>query len=285
MMFINHRTGCSKEIESIIERQNENGGKFWSREDGNIHAPNGFSTIDCLNVLGELGADINDYPVLSQAFDFVLKYQLKDGFFKYSKSSSKLPCITARILSSFSRLSVHNDLRLVKSYKALLEAQWNDGGWRCATVKIGKSFLTDASNPGTTLHVLDAFRFRKNTKKDISQLNKGIDFLLQHWDIRQPIGPCGFGMGTRFFQLEYPFLRYNLFYYVYILSFYKSSMRSKNFQKAYQLLAEKTNNGKIIPDNPHRAWRKYNFAKKGKVSELGTTRWEEIINNCNNKLD
>jgi len=33
-------------IDEIIRRQNDNGGPFWSREDGDIHAPFGFSTID-----------------------------------------------------------------------------------------------------------------------------------------------------------------------------------------------------------------------------------------------
>jgi len=37
-------------IEKILQRQNDNGGQFWSREDGDIHAPFGFSTIDTLSV-------------------------------------------------------------------------------------------------------------------------------------------------------------------------------------------------------------------------------------------
>jgi hypothetical protein len=37
-------------IERIIQRQTDNGGQFWSRADGDIHAPFGFSTIDTLSV-------------------------------------------------------------------------------------------------------------------------------------------------------------------------------------------------------------------------------------------
>ncbi len=266
----------SKEIKSIFDRQNDNGGEFWSREDGDIHAPNGYCTIDTLNVLGELDATVKEYPILNQIIDFIFDYQTSDGCFKYSNTSSKLPCMSARILSTIGKLKVNDDKRTEKSYEQLLETQWSDGGWRCNTVKMGKSALTDASNPGTTLYVLDAFRFRNNNLKELTKLNKGIDFLLQHWKIRQPFGPCGHGIGSRFFQIEYPFLRYNLFYYVYVLSFYDFAIKDDRFQDAYKSLLVKIQDGNIIPENPHRSWQKFNFAKKGKISQLATKRWSEI---------
>ena len=273
------RMNNTAEIKLILDQQNDNGGQFWSREDGDIHAPNGRSTIDTLGVLGELGATVEDNPILSKAIDFVFGYQAPDGFFKYAKASSKLPCITGRILAAIGRLRANNDKRVEKSYQQLLNTQWSDGGWRCNTVKIGKSPLTDASNPGTTLYVLDAFRFRNNSHKEIEQLRGGVEFLLQHWEIRHPLGPCDFGMGSRFFQIEFPFLRYNLFYYVHVLSFYNKTWQDHRFQEAYNTLLEKTKNGEIIPENPHRAWRKFSFAKKGQASKQATERWAEIETN------
>ena len=158
-------------IDEILNRQNENGGLFWSRIDGDIHAPFGFSTIDVLSVIGELELSVDNYSQIKNAVDFVFTYQTTEGCFKYSLTSSKLPCLTARIIASFCRLGINNDLRIEKSYKWLLDTQWCDGGWRCATVRLGKSPLTDASNPGTTLYVLDAFRFRKNTNEELEKLN------------------------------------------------------------------------------------------------------------------
>jgi hypothetical protein len=270
-------------IQTIFDRQNDKDGPFWSREDGNIHSPNGSSTIDTLFVLGDIGLSVNDNPVIANAIDFVFAYQTPEGSFKYSLASSKLPCITARIIAAFGRLGLAADKRTEKSYRWLLKTQWDDGGWRCATVKLGKSPLTDMSNPGTTLYVLDAFRFRNNTSQVTVKLNKGIDFLLQHWEVRLPIGPCAFGIGSRFLQIEYPFLRYNIFYYVYVLSFYKKALKDKRFQDAYTFLADKVKNGKILPENPHRAWQKFDFAKKGKISDIATKRWIEIEMNMKNK--
>ncbi|MEP1097024.1 MAG: prenyltransferase/squalene oxidase repeat-containing protein [Cyclobacteriaceae bacterium] len=269
----------SRDIEIVIDRHQKNGGLYWSREDGDIHAPHGSSTMDTLEVLGELGANTKEYPFLSKAIDFVFEYQSVDGAFYYSRKSSRLPCMTARILAALGRLGAGQDKRAEKSYLQLLDTQWPDGGWRCNTVKLGKSSNTDASNPGTTLYVLDAFLHRKNSPKEIDQLNRGVEFLLHHWETREPLGPCDFGMGSRFFQIEFPFLRYNLFYYVYVLSFYKHAWQDQRFKDVCGIVSSKLENGKIIPENPHRAWRKFDFARTGQVSELATKYWNEIIAN------
>src|SRR5574344_763258 len=116
-------------IEKILQRQNDNGGPFWSRTDGDIHAPSGFSTIDTLSVLGEIGYSINDHPQIAAAIDFIFSYQTKEGCFKYSPKSSKLPCLTARIIAGLGRLGLKNDKRVEASYNWLLDKQCEDGGW------------------------------------------------------------------------------------------------------------------------------------------------------------
>ena len=266
-------------IERILNRQDENGGSFWSRSDGDIYHPSGHSTVDTLYVLGQLGATSNTYPILLEAANLLIQRQTPDGAFKYAKSSSKLPCVTARILATLGQIGISIHKKLETSYQHLLDIQCIDGGWRCNTVKMGKSPLTDASNPGTTLYILDAFRFRKNTNKEIAQLNKGVTFLLDHWDTKKPLGPCTFGIGTRFLKVEFPFLRYNLFFYVYVLSFYEYAHKDKRFKNAYQTLFDKTENGRIQLENPHKSWRMFDFAQKGKVSVLATQCFQEIIDN------
>jgi hypothetical protein len=268
-----------KVINRILERQDVNGGKFWSRTDGNIHTPSGSSTIDTLFVLGELGIRVNDYPQIADAVEFLFAYQNTEGSFRYSMASSRLPCLTARIIAALNRLGMPDNHRMERSYQWLLDTQWNDGGWRCGTVKLGKSPLTDASNPGTTLYVLDAFRYRENSKPDAEKLDRGVDFLLQHWEIRVPIGPCNFGIGSRFLQIEYPFLRYNIFYFVYVLSFYETARNDIRFHQAYRHLTSRIQNDQVIPECPHKAWQEFDFAKKGQVSGLATKRWTELKSN------
>lgn len=266
------------EIKEIISLCEINGGKYWSRYDGDIHAPNGFSTIDVLNTLGEIGMKSTDSDMIINAIDFIFNYYDEKGCFKYSPNSGKLPCISARILTAFGRLGYIGDNRIEKCYKYLLENQQNDGGWRCSTVKFGKSPETDSSNPGTTLYVLDAFRFGKNTKTENNQLDKAVLFLLEHWETGMPLCPCNFGIGSRFLSIEYPFLRYNLFYYVYVLSKYEIAQKDIRYKEALETLKKKVSNNKIFPETPHKAWSKYSFAQKNKYSEKATNRYIEILN-------
>jgi len=51
---------------------------------------------------------------------------------------------------------------------------------------------------------LDALRFSNGFNKE-PVLDKAVDFLLENWKIRKPIGPCHYGIGTLFMQIEYPF--------------------------------------------------------------------------------
>ena len=163
------------ELQAILDRIKSNGGEFWSREDGNIYSPIGSSTLDTLFVIGETSLATVDNPVIAKAVEFILSYQTSNGAFRYLETSAKLPCLTARILGALGRLSV-KDERLEKSYQHLIKLQCEDGGWRCNTVKRGNSPLTDASNPGTTLYLLDAFRFRENNDSVREQLTEGLIF-------------------------------------------------------------------------------------------------------------
>lgn len=272
-----NNTDYNSEIEEIISSCQINGGAYWSRHDGNIHAPSGFSTIDVLYTLGEIGVKVTDSETVRKAIDFLFSYYDEKGSFKYSPKSAKLPCITARILAALGKLGYPNDFRIEKCYRYFLETQQNDGGWRCATAKHGLAPEKDASNPGTTLYVLDAFQFRNNPEADRIQLDNAISFLLKHWETRLPLGPCRFGIGSQFLAIEYPFLRYNLFYYVYVLSKYEKARKDSRYHEALISLRKKTVENKIFPETPHKLWSKYSFAQKNQYSKNATKRFMEVI--------
>lgn len=93
--------------------------------------------------------------------------------------------------------------------------KFSKSGWRCNKFSFGKDPETEYSNPFPTLTVLSVFRYSDYLNKEPA-FDKAVDFLLEHWIIRKPIGPCHYGIGTQFMQVEYPFCNYNLFAYVYI---------------------------------------------------------------------
>ncbi|MDZ7577438.1 MAG: prenyltransferase/squalene oxidase repeat-containing protein [Candidatus Nanopelagicales bacterium] len=257
----------AKAVEALNRRQDENGGEFWSRADGSIHAPIGFCTLLAMNVLGDLGLSARD-PVAAGLAEFVFTYQNDDGSFRYTPQSTRLPCITGQALAGLGRLGFARDPRSDAAFDWLVSGQWNDGGWRCPTAKLGKSAASDASNPGTTLFALDALRFRPDLRRsDVT--GPAVEALLSHWETRAPRGPCEFGIGTRFRRIEYPFVHYNLFYYVLVLSYYEAARADARFAAAYQGLSEHVDDrGRLIVANPHRSWRQHDFARANQPSWL-----------------
>jgi len=48
---------------------------------------------------------------------------------------------------------------------------------------------------------LEALRYRHHANKNPA-LDRAVDSLLDHWLVRRPMGPCHFGIGTLFLQME-----------------------------------------------------------------------------------
>lgn len=177
-------------------------------------------------------------------------------------------------------LGYSSDGRITKTFKHLLQIQHTDGGWRCNTYKYGRGPEAVYSNPGPTLFVLDAFRFTDIINQD-QRLDAAVEFLLNHWETRLPLGPCRYGIGTLFMKVEYPFFRYNLFYYLYVLSFYDKVKKDPRYTEALRVLQLKLVDDKLVVENPHRKLSDFSFCKRGEPSDLATRRYQELLNNLN----
>ncbi len=265
------------DIAPILARAGANGGPYWSRADGDIHAPIGAATIKTLHVLGDLGATPGDAPEIAGAVAYLAPYQNQDGSFRYSAKASHLPCMTADILGALGRLGLAETDMARAGFTWLAAQQQPDGGWRCATVRPCKSPETDASNPGTTLYALDAFRFAGKEVGAEVDADAAVAFLLDHWDSRAPLGPCAVGLGSRFLKTEYPFLRYNLFFYVHTLAHYPSARTDPRFQAAPETLRAKRVDGHLAVETAHRAWKSFPFGAKGAQHPALDARWAEIV--------
>ena len=104
-------------------------------------------------------------------------------------------------------------------------------------------------------------------------------FLLAHWVIRRPIGPCHYGIGSRFMQVEYPMRGYGLFSYVYVLSFYARARSDERFQAALEALSAKTVSGEMVVERVVPKLSALTFCRKGRPSAGATARWREILQN------
>lgn len=266
------------DIDFLFSKKNHLGSDFWTTEDERIGKGSPFSVRDISIILTELGFSEKD-PVIQKLAEIVFSKLKSDGRFKIAPSGGIYPCHTIGVFRILCYMGYSSDKRLNSTIDYLLNTQQEDGGWLCNKFVFGKGPETKHSNPGPTLEALDAFRFTKLLNSD-ERLEKTVDFLLWHWTEKKPIGPCHFGMGSLFYKVEYPFLRYNLFYYVYVLSFYQTAIQDKRFLEALSVLEEKIESNKLIVENPNRQLAHLKFCKKEAPSELATIRFNEIKKRC-----
>lgn len=265
------------DIEAILSHRYDNGADFWTTPDKRLIKGAPFSTLECISYLLELGMTPTE-SILEACAELIFSTWQEDGRFKLYPKGTIYPCQTIAAANTLCKLGYSADVRLQKTFQHLLDIQYHDGGWRCNKFMFGHGVETEYSNPLPTLTALDAFRCSRNVYREPA-LDKAVDFLLEHWTIRKPIGPCHYGIGTLFMQVEYPFRNYNLFVYVYVLSFYRRAKKDQRFLEALNILKSKMVDGQIIVERGVPKLSGLTFCKKGSPSRLATKRFDEIASN------
>jgi len=265
------------DVDVILSHRHDGGADYWTTPDKRLLKGSPFSACNSALMLLELGIEPTD-PILKEVAELFFSAWKEDGRFKLYPKGSIYPCQTAHAAYLLCRMGYASDSRIQRTFQHFLETQYTDGGWRCKKFFFGRGPETEHSNPMPTLTVLNAFRFSDYLNKEPA-LDKPVEFLLEHWTIRKPIGPCHYGIGTLFMQVEYPFYDYNLFLYVYVLSFYNRAKDDKRFKEAFEALRSKLADGKIVVERVVPKLAKLSFCKKGEPSELATRRYQEILAN------
>lgn len=265
------------DIDVILSHRYDLGADYWTTPDKRFIKGAPFSMVECMLYLIELGMN-PETEILKKPTQLLFDAWKEDGRFKLYPKGSIFPCEVAIAAETLCQLGYMSDTRVQKTLQYLLDIQYTDGGWRCNKFYFGRGPETEYSNPHPTLMALNAFRFSSylNTEKKI---DRAVEFLLSHWEIKKPIGPCHYGIGTLFMQVEYPFRSYNIFQYVYVLSFYDYAKKDKRFLEALAILQSKLKDGKIVVERVVPKLAKLEFCKKGQISDLATKKYQEILDN------
>lgn len=270
-------TKYSSDIEAILSHRHDLGADCWTTPDGRLLKGSPFSAYNSALMLLELGMEPED-PILTAVAELFFQAWKEDGRFQLYPNGAILPCHTAPATNLLCRMGYQGDARLQKTFQYFLSTQYADGGWRCNKFSYGRGPETDYSNPWPTLIALNAFRYTDYINNEPA-LDRAVEFLLHHWVIKKPIGPCHYGIGTLFMQVEYPFNNYNLFHYVYTLSFYDKAKKDHRFLEAFQALQNKLVDGQIVVERVVPKLAKLEFCKKGQPCELATVRYQEVLKN------
>lgn len=266
------------DLKQILALRHENGVDFWAAPDGRIGIEKPISTLTALLIMSELRVP-QSHEAVKGAADLVLKACREDGRVRIAPKGAIYPCHTALAAAALCRNGYADDRRVQAMLEHLLANRFEDGGWRCKKFIFGRGPETNYSNPGVTIFALDAFRFT-GMNDESQELDAAVETLLSHWTVRVPTGPCHYGIGKLFMQVEYPFLRYNLFYYTYILSFYPKARKDGRFLEAFAALNMKLDSqNRLIVERPHRKLEKLEICRKGEPSQAATERYLEIIRN------
>ena len=267
----------ASDVEAILSHRYDYGADLWTTPDKRLVKGAPFTTLESVMYLLELGMEPTE-PILKDAAELIFSTWQEDGRFKVYPQGAIYPCQTVHTANVLCHMGYVADARVQKTFRHVFDIQQADGGWRCNKFFFGRGPETEYSNPFPTLIALDAFRFSDYLNKE-SALDKAVDFLLDHWTIRKPIGPCHYGIGTLFMQVEYPFRNYNLFMYVYVLSFYNQAKKDTRFLEALETLESKLVDGQIVVERVVPKLAGLSFCKKGQISELATIRYQEILKN------
>lgn len=274
MMLQNNKS----DLDLLLAMRYDNGADFWATPDGHLGIEKPVSTLTALMIISELNIRA-DHEVVRGAADFVLASVREDGRVRIAPKSAIYPCHTAHAAAALCRNGYAEDKKVQSIFTWLLANRFNDGGWRCNKFIYGRGPETEFSNPNVTLLALDAFRFSKKYL-DSKALDDAVETLLDHWTVKTPVGPCHYGMGSLFMQVEYPFLRYILFYYTYVLSFYPKARQDQRFKAAFEALSQKLDDQQMLRvEQPNRKISHFRFCQKGCPSESATSRYGEIVKN------
>lgn len=264
----------AEDLQILLASRHGNGADFWASPDRRVALERPVSTVTALFVLPELGVS-PDHEAVVGAAEQVLANARPDGRIGSAPGGTVLPCSVAAAAAALCRNGYAGEERVIAALEWLRTHRHTDGGWRCAKFFFGRGPETEFSNPGVTLAALDAFRF--TGLPATGELDDAVETLLTHWTVRAPTGPCHYGIGTQFMQVEYPMLRYNLFNYVYVLSFYARAKNDPRFREAFAALdAKRDADGRMIVERPNRKFAGMSICRPGQASEAATARFNEI---------
>lgn len=188
------------------------------------------------------------------------------GGFDHTDSWDERPyvCISHVMTYALARFGFLDDPRVKRAYEYLLEWQRLDGGWHPNEACLpGGPREKDPSCPFGTVNVLRAVA-ADPTLRASAVARRGADFVLMCWERRQePYRPIGFGMGSTFLKIQYPFVQHQLLKTLDTLSNFPNALRDKRFREMLSFVADKqVAGGLFIPEGANKPFAEFDFGQK-----------------------
>jgi hypothetical protein len=218
-----------------------------------------------LSDLADFGFSVEDERI-TRACEFALRFQADSGDFKVSVDDHKsFVCLSANTARSLAAVGYADDERVQRSFDYMIDTARLDGGWiHSKSAQRGKRREHIPSCPHATLNVLWALSEIPELPE--SQVARGgAEVSLRHWEERTR--PYGWGIGSTWPKLKYPYTWYGLLKFADLLSrfpFLKSDPRLREVVGA--LLEKQDDDGRWRSESIYKYWRDFCFGQKRKPS-------------------
>ncbi len=227
-----------------------------------------------LNALADFGLRRDDKRIAAIA-KRIFAAQAEDGGFlhggfDHTKSWHTRPyiCISHVMTYALARFGYLDDPRLQAAYDQLAAWQRLDGGWHPNQLNLpGGEREAEPSCPFGTLNVLRAVAAHPDLRhSDVAA--RGSHFLLECWTRRaEPYRPVGFGIGTTWHKLQYPFVQYQLLKTVDTLAQLPAAQHDTRLRDMLGRLKSKQNaEGRWAAEGINKPWAGFDFGQKRQPS-------------------
>jgi len=263
-------------IIKIIHRLRDNQLGIPALKYGKVHYTETGKAYWDLFFLADIGLTIHDLGLEREAAQ-VLSLQAQDGSFTIPPNvRDNYFCMSAILLSSIARMGYCDDPRLKKYIRVILNSQNFDGGWHCYNGDFEMSGIE--SCPMDNLNILMLLGQYENYRNN-PILNRAVDSLLEHWQIRDR--RHGFGVGRRFMSLEYPAVKYGILRVLDVLSLFPYAVEKRGFKSMLDSIKQKASGGKYFAEATNGSYSEFDFGKKEEPSRWLTF----LINRIEKRAD
>lgn len=231
-------------------------------------------TLWKIQTLADFGLE-RSVPEIASLSEKMLDAQAENGGFlqggfAHTKSWNNRPyaCVTHILTYALVCFGYLDDERLAKAVDYLQAWQRLDGGWHPNEKLLpGQSQQDDPSCPFGTVNTLRALSVLPELREG-EAAHRAVMHVLGLWERRdEPYRPVGFGIGSTFRKLQYPFVQYQLLKTVDTLSNFSFAKADKRMHEMVKIIVEKQNeDGFWLAEGINKPWAEFDFGQKKQPS-------------------
>lgn len=227
-----------------------------------------------LNTLADFGLRRDDPRIAAIATRIFAAQADEGGFlhggFSHTKTWDTRPYICVDHVQTYALacFGYLDDPRLQQAYAHIQAWHRLDGGWHPNKLNLpGNGRETEPSCPFGTVNVLRAL----TANPDLCQgelAQQAAEFLLSCWQRRQePYRPVGFGIGTTWHKLQYPFVKYQLLKTADTLARIPSVRQDGRFlEMVAAIQAKQSSDGHWTAESVNKPYSEFDFGQKKRPS-------------------